>query len=225
MARGMVGPSKGERELADHVGKKYSMERRSEGKRLMAGAVGVIITVCVIAIVIGVAFQSAVPEQYTVMWFGPPDLYLGDLNLSTAGQDFIREADFVLHLEIPGWGINEVRPMSYTEDTVEGRHLDYLTGVPMNGQVTEKTSRKEVDFALWLEIGTPNAEVAGLKLLGGTNRIEGTLCNHPDKDLVELSESGSDVNLDGHKTIEIDNPPRLAGIKPWTLSFSKNQVT
>jgi hypothetical protein len=225
MARGMVGPSEKERELADHVGKKYSMERRTEGKRVMAGAVGVIITVCIVAIVIGVAYQSAVPEQYTVMWFGPPDLYLGILNLTTAGEDFIKEAEFVLHLEIPGWRINEVRQMSYTERMVEGKRLDYLSGVPMNGQVTEKTSRKEVDFTLWLEIGTPNAEVAGLKLLGGTNRIEGTLCNHPDKDLVELSDSGPDVDLDDHKTIEIDNRPTLAGVNAWTIAFSKTQFT
>ena len=67
--------------------------------------------------------------------------------------------------------------------------------------------------------------VAELRFLGDRNRIEGTVTNHPDKPMVELTEYGKGVALIDDKLVRVKNEPRSDNVEYWFVQFSRTKLS
>jgi hypothetical protein len=226
MARGWIAPSKGEKDLAVQVEKTWGPSRKEKLMRRMAIAVVLVMMFVMAIFVTMVTLQSSVEENYAVVFAAPNEMYVGHLDLTASGWDsFLNATTIKLHLTIPGWNISETRDMSFFNRTVDDTTQGYLRMAPISGQVLKDVSGKRVPFTVRIVVETPHAEVAKLRFLGTGNRIEGTVTNHPDKPLVEITSSGSGVVLIDDKLIEVRNEPKSPNVDYWYLQFSRTKLS
>ncbi len=226
MARGWIAPSKGERELADQVERSWGPSRKEKFLRRMAIAI-VLVMMFVMAIFITlVTLQTSVEENYALVYAAPNEMYVGHLALTGSGWDsFLNATTLTLTFDIPAWNISETRNLAFVNRTVDDTTQGFLRMAPISGQVLKDVSSKRVPFTVRIEVETPHAEVAKLRFLGTGNKIEGTVTNHPDKPLVEITSSGNGVVLIDDKLIEVRNEPKSSNVDYWFLQFSRTKLS
>jgi hypothetical protein len=153
-------------------------------------------------------------------------MYVGHLDLSGSGWDsFLTATTITLIFNIAAWNVTVTRDMTFMNRTVDGTTHGYLRTAPFTGQVLRDVSGERVTFTVRMEVVTPHAEVAKLKFLGDSNRFEGTVTNHPDKPLVEMTYYGKGVSLNDGKLIEVKNEPKLNNVNYWFLQFSRTKLS
>lgn len=226
MARGWIAPSKGERDLADQIERSWGPSRKEKLMRRMAIAIVLVMMFVMAIFVTMVVLQTSVEENYAVVYSAPNDMYVGQLALTGSGWDsFLNATTMTLTFTIPAWNISETRDMSFVNRTVDDSTQGFLRMVPISGQVLRDVSGQRVAFTVHIDVETPHAEVAKLRFLGSSNRIEGTVTNHPDKPLVEVTSSGKGVVLIDDKLIEVRNEPKSSNVNYWFLQFSRTKLS
>ena len=226
MARSFIARSKGEEDLAKQVEESWGPSRKEKLMRRMAIAVVLIMMFVMAVFVTMVTLQTSVEENYAVVYSAPNELYIGQLDLEASEWDSFHTATtMTLTFTIPEWNVSITRELAYRNRTVDGTTLDYLRMAPITGQVLEDVSGQRVVFTIRIEIVTPHAEVAKLKFLGNSNSFTGTVTNHPDKELVELTSAGNGVVLVDGKLVEVRNDPKLDNVEYWFLQFSRTKLS
>ena len=226
MARGWIAPSKGETELADQVERSWGPSRKERMMRRMAIAVVLVMMFVMAIFVTMVILQTEVEENYALVYSAPSEMYVGHLDLTGSGWDsFLDSTTITLTLTIPDWNVSITRDMVFMNRTVDGTTSGYLRMTPITGQVLRDVSGQRVAFTVRIHVETPHAEVAKLRFLGDSNRLEGTVTNHPDKPLVVLTSHGKGVVLIDDELVEVRNEPRSSNVDYWFLQFSRTQLS
>ncbi len=226
MARGWIAPSKGEKDLAVQVERTWGPSRKEKLMRRMAIAI-VLIMMLVMAIFVSmVVLQTHVEENYAVVYSAPSELYIGQLDLTASGwHSFLTATTMTLTLTVPEWNVTITRDLAYFNRSVDGTTLDYLRMAPISGQVVKDVSTERVEFTVRIGIVTPNAEVAKLKFLGDANKFEGTVTNHPDKQVLLLTSSGKGVSEVGGTKVLVRNDPRMENLEYWFVQFTRTKLS
>jgi hypothetical protein len=173
-----------------------------------------------------VYLQTAVEESYAIVYSAPTELYIGHLSLSTSGWDsFLTATTMTLRLQIPDWGVNVTRELTYLNRTSEGYRMDYLRMAPISGQVIRDTSGQRVPFSVSIEIVTPSQEVSELRFLGNGNSFTGTVTNDPGKALVTMVSTPHGVVLVDDRRVEVRNEPQRPDVEYWFLQFTRTKLT
>lgn len=226
MVRGWIAQSKGEEDLAKQVEASWGPSRKEKLMRRMAIAIVLIMMFVMAVFVTMVTLQTSVDENYAVVYSAPNELYIGQLDLEESEWDsFLTATTMTLTFTIPEWNVSITRELAYFNRTVDGTTLDLLRMAPITGQVLKDVSGQRVVFTIRIEIVTPHAEVAKLKFLGNSNSFTGTVTNHPDKQLVELTSAGKGVVLVDGKLVEVRNDPKLDNVEYWFLQFSRTKLS
>ena len=226
MVRGWIAQSKGEEDLAKQVEASWGPSRKEKLMRRMAIAIVLIMMFVMAVFVTMVTLQTSVDENYAVVYSAPNELYIGQLDLEESEWDsFLTATTMTLTFTIPEWNVSITRELAYFNRTVDGTTLDLLRMAPITGQVLKDVSGQRVVFTNRIEIVTPHAEVAKLKFLGNSNSFTGTVTNHPDKQLVELTSAGKGVVLVDGKLVEVRNDPKLDNVEYWFLQFSRTKLS
>jgi hypothetical protein len=226
MARGWIAPSKGEQELAEQAERSWGPARKEKLLRRMAIAIVLVMMLVMAIFITMVVLQTAVEENYTVVYSAPNEMYVGDLDLSGSGWDsFLNATTLTLTFTIPKWNVSVSREMTFVNRTVDGSPRGFLRMAPITGQVQRDVSGERVPFYVRVTVETPHAEVAKLRFLGDRNRIEGTVTNHPDKPMVELTEYGKGVALIDDKLVRVKNEPRSDNVEYWFVQFSRTKLS
>ena len=226
MARGSAIRVKGEDDLAQQVESNWGPSRKEKMMRRMAIAVVLVMMFVMAVFLTMVTLQTAVEENYAVVYSAPNEMYIGQLDLSASGwHSFLTATTLTLHFDIPKWNISITRDLTYMNRSVDGTTLDFLRLAPITGQVLRDVSSDRVEFSVRIEIVTPHAEVSKIKFLGDSNNFKGTVTNHPDKQLVELTSSGSGVRLVKDKIVEVRNDPKRDDVEYWFLQFTRTKLS
>ena len=226
MVRGWIAQSKGEEDLAKQVEASWGPSRKEKVMRRMAIAVVLIMMFVMAVFVTMVTLQTSVEENYAVVYSAPNELYIGQLDLEESEWDsFLTATTMTLTFTITEWNVSITRELAYFNRTVDGTTLDLLRMAPITGQVLEDVSGQRVVFTIRIEIVTPHAGVAKLKFLGNSNSFTGTVTNHPDKQLVELTSAGKGIVLVDGKLVEVRNDPKLDNVEYWFLQFSRTKLS
>jgi hypothetical protein len=222
----MIGRSERERDLEKWVEGTWGPERREQMFKRLAMVAAVVVISGLALFVVFVSFQTTVDEHYAVAFSASSELYVGQLDLSGPAWDSLMESEITLTLDIPDWGIHEVRELTYFNRSSGGQRLDFFRMAPLSGQLSGEKDRAEADFTLKVRIVTASPEVNDLKFLGRSNTITGKVSNHPDKPPVELISSAKGVRLkDGDKVIEVRNEPYRDDIEYWFLQFTRTRLS
>jgi hypothetical protein len=226
MARGWIAPSKGEQELAEQAERSWGPSRKEKLIRRMAIAIVLVMMLAMALFITMVVLQTAVEENYTVVYSAPNEMYVGDLDLSGSGWDsFLNATTITLTFDIPKWNVSVSREMTFLNRTIDGSPRGFLRMAPITGQVQRDISGERVAFYVRITIETPHAEVAKLRFLGDKNRIEGTVTNHPDKPLVQLTEFGDGVSVIDDKVVKVKNQPRSDKVEYWFVQFARTKLS
>ena len=225
MTRGWIASSERERDLARHVEGTWGPKRREDFfKRLAIVSIIVVVSVAILFIW-GVSSQVKVDERYAVAFSAPGEIYIGHLDLNEAGFASLAEAEITLTFEIPEWDVSLTRECSYFSRGSGGGRLDYLSLVPITGQVAGKKRRDKVEFLMYIDIITPHPDVSKIKFLGNGNTIRGTVTNHPNEPMLTLSEANSLVKLLDNKVIEVQNDPPNEDAMFWMIKFTTTRLS
>lgn len=223
---GMIGRSERERELEKHIEGEWGPSRKEKFFKRMAIVVIIVVILLMTFFLASVFQQSAVEENYAVVYTAATEMYVGQLDLSASAWDSLLTATTItMYLDIPDWNVHETRELTYFNRTSEDGQLDFFRIDPITGQVVRDVSGKRVDFSVRIVIETPSAEVKDLKLLGTSNHFEGTVTNDPDKAVVELDSSGSGVKLIDKGKIEVRNEPKRTDVQYWFLQFTRTRLS
>jgi len=226
MARGWIAPSEKETELARHVEGTWGPSRKEKLMRRMALAVVLVMMFVMAVFVTMVTLQTHVEENYAVVYSAPNEMYIGQLQLEPSAWSSFKEATtLTLTFTIPDWNVSVTRDLVYFNRTSNGDRLDYLRMAPITGQVLKDVSSRRVAFSVRITIETPHAEVAKMKFLGDSNHIDGTVTNHPDRELVELEFAGKGVVLVNGKSVEVRNDPKRDDVEYWFLQFTRTKLS
>jgi hypothetical protein len=226
MARGWIGSSKGEKDLAVQIEANWGPSRKEKLMRRMAIAVVLVMMLVMAIFVTMVTLQTSVEENFAVVYSAPTEMYIGQLDLSASGwHSFLTATTMTLFLDIPRWNTSITRDLTYMNRSVGGARLDFLRMAPITGQVLRDVSTARVEFTVRIEIVTPHAEVSKLRFLGDSNNFKGTVTNHPDKHLVVLTSSGDGVKLLKDRIVEVRNDPKRDDVEYWFLQFTRTKLS
>jgi hypothetical protein len=226
MARGWIGRTKGEEELALQVEKSWGPDRKERTMRRMAIAIVMIMMFVMAVFVVMVFLQTEVEESYAIVYSAPNEMYIGDLELTGSGwYSFQTATTITFHLNIPEWNVSVSQEMVYTNRSVDGTTLHFLRMAPISDQVLKDVSGRRVEFTVRIEIVTPSLEVSKLKFLGNSNTFKGTVTNDPDKPLLVLTDGGKGVVVVDDRKVEVRNDPRRDDVDYWFLQFSSTKLS